>query len=286
MFGFINLYKPAGLTSRDCVNIVSRNLNNKKVGHAGTLDPIAEGVLVIAVGKATRLIEYVQQQHKRYRGRFQLGLQSPSLDSETELTPIFTDVVPTLEALQQACNQQIGTIMQKPPIYSALKVDGQRAYDLARQRVEIEIAPRPVDIYRCSVTHYDYPHFELSIDCGSGTYVRSIARDVAEAVGSSAIMTGLVREAIGVFDQSTAAPLVDFRCEESQLNHLLPMELAVANMPQAVADADQCLALMQGKVVEIDFDTREQTIAILKPDRSLCSIAVRRDGAWKPMKNF
>lgn len=286
MFGFINLNKPAGLTSRDCVNIVSRNLKNKKVGHAGTLDPIAEGVLVIAVGKATRLIEYVQQQHKRYRGRFQLGLASASLDTETETTAVCPDVVPALQSLQQACQSQIGTILQKPPIYSALKVDGQRAYDLARKGLEVEIAPRPVDIYRCEVTAYDYPHFQLLIECGSGTYVRSIGRDVAESLGTSAIMTALTREAIGVFEQSNAASLDDFRCDESQLHHLMPMEMAVANLPQAVADESACLALQQGKLAEVACETDAEIVAILNSDKTLCSIVRRFEHAWKPMKNF
>jgi tRNA pseudouridine55 synthase len=286
MFGFINLYKPAGLTSRDCVNIVSGNLQNRKVGHAGTLDPIALGVLVIAVGKATRLIEYVQQQPKRYRARFQLGLQSPSLDTETEQTAVSPHVIPTRQALERACQSQIGSILQVPPIYSALKVDGQRAYDLARRGQKVEICPREVDIFSCTLVEYGFPYFELLIECGSGTYVRSIGRDVAEAVGSSAIMTHLLREAIGVFDHTSAASLEDFRTAPPKLKHLQPLELAVANLPQFVAEESQCLALQQGKSVEIDVSADTATLAILNPNNELCSIAQRREHTWRPVKNF
>jgi tRNA pseudouridine55 synthase len=290
MFGFINLNKPAGFTSRDCVNIVSKNLGTRKVGHAGTLDPIAEGVLVIAVERATRLIEYVQEQPKTYRGVFILGKDSPSFDIETELIPVSASSSrmhsseckigkladppvsasspkmhsypecklgkladsPTLEQLQLACASMIGSIHQTPPAFSAVKINGQRAYDLARQGIDVEVPSRVVMIHSCEVVRYVYPKFELLVRCGSGTYIRSLGRDIAIAAGSCAVMESLCRESIGDFDLSKAASIDDFRGKEPRVDLLLPLAMSAGTLPRIVLSEAMIADLKNGKLVEVE----------------------------------
>lgn len=286
MFGLINLYKPVGLTSRDCVNIVSKNLGTRKVGHAGTLDPIAQGVLVIAVGQATRLIEYVQRQRKTYRGQFMLGLSSPSCDTETDAAVVTPPSIPTVDEVKSACDRQVGRIEQVPPAYSAVKIDGHRAYDLARSGVEVVVPARIVDVFRCELVSYDYPAFELLIECGSGTYVRSIGRDIAEQLKTSAIMTGLTREAIGVFQSSCANTIADFKMPEKQTAALQPMQLAVAGITSVVAPSRTLDDLMQGKQVTLPVPVETEEVAVIDEVGRLRSIAVRNELLWKASKNF
>ncbi len=286
MFGLINLYKPVGMTSRDCVNIVSKNLGTRKVGHAGTLDPIAQGVLVIAVGQATRLIEYVQRQRKTYRGQFTLGLSSPSCDTETEAHEVNPPTIPTIEAVRRACEHQVGLIEQVPPAYSAVKIDGQRAYDLARSGMEVVVPARTVEVFRCELTSYEYPSFELLIECGSGTYVRSIGRDIAEQLQTSAIMTGLTRESIGVFQSSEANTVADFKSPEKQTVSLQPMRLAVAGLKSVFAPSGTLEDLMHGKKVTLPVQEEINEVAVMDEVGRLRSIAVRYELQWKATKNF
>ena len=189
--GLLNLNKPAGMTSRDVVNIVQRLSRPAKAGHAGTLDPLADGVLVVCVGSATRLIEYVQRMPKRYVGTFLLGRQSPTEDIEGEVTELPDAPVPTREQIEAAARRFVGRIEQRPPAFSALKIRGRPAYKLARQGKPVELAPRPVEIYRIEVKKYRYPELVLEIDCGGGTYVRSLGRDLAESLGTAAVMSAL-----------------------------------------------------------------------------------------------
>jgi len=204
MFGFINASKPSGKSSRQVVDRVVRCAAGAKAGHAGTLDPLASGVLVVAVGQATRLIHYVQQMPKRYEAVFLLGRDSPTEDVEGPVVELADSIIPTREALDRAAAELTGTIMQRPPAYSALKVAGRRAYDLARRGETVELEPRPVTIHRLTVTHYDYPEFRLAIECSAGTYVRTLGRDLAQRAGTLAVMSALVRTAVGVFTLADA----------------------------------------------------------------------------------
>jgi tRNA pseudouridine(55) synthase len=161
--GILTLNKPPGMTSRQAVDLVKRLVRPAKVGHAGTLDPLACGVLVVAIGKATRLIEFVQQAPKRYQATFLLGRTSPTDDVEGEITELFDPPIPSRAEIERASQQFVGTIEQRPPAFSAIKVGGRRAYDLARGGRAVELAPRPVAVYEISVLAYEYP-IEQSID--------------------------------------------------------------------------------------------------------------------------
>jgi tRNA pseudouridine55 synthase len=195
MDGFLNLNKPAGLTSHDCVARVRRILRTKKVGHGGTLDPLATGVLPIAIGKATRLLPYLPND-KAYRAVIRFGFSTSTDDLEGEI--IASPGAPNLQlgAIEQAIPSFIGEITQIPPIYSAIQVNGQRLYKLARAGETVEVPARQVQVQSINLHHWqpgEYPELTVNIACGGGTYIRSIARDLGLAVGTVATLANLVR---------------------------------------------------------------------------------------------
>ena len=204
--GLLNLNKPVGMTSRQAVNVVQRLAGPAKAGHAGTLDPLASGVLVVCVGGATRLIEYVQRMRKRYVGTFLLGRQSITEDTEGDVTELPDAPVPNWQEIEAAAQRFVGRIEQRPPAFSALKVQGRAAYKLARQGKPVVLVPRPVDIHRIEIQSYEYPELVLAVECGSGTYVRSLGRDLAETLGTAAVMSALVRTSIGSHRLEEAPP--------------------------------------------------------------------------------
>ena len=182
--GIIVLDKPTGPTSRELVNRVADLLPRVKVGHAGTLDPLASGILIICVGAATRLTEIIQDLSKSYRTVIRLGARSDTHDALGSIVAAESPRVPTLLEVQEALsNRCSGRSCRQPPEYSALKIKGKRAYDLARAGQAVELAPRMVQIDRIEVLGYTWPHLKLEIDCSKGTYIRSIARDLGEALG-------------------------------------------------------------------------------------------------------
>jgi tRNA pseudouridine55 synthase len=187
-FGVLNVYKPAGLTSRDAVDRVERLVRPAKAGHAGTLDPLATGVLVICVGQATRLIRFVQQMRKRYLATFLLGQSSETDDVEREVVAIPNAVVPTRALIDSTLPQFVGEIQQRPPAHSAIKIAGRRAYKLARKGVNLDLAARTVTIHQLDVLRYEYPELDLDIECGSGTYIRALGRDLGNALGTAALI--------------------------------------------------------------------------------------------------
>jgi len=247
-YGLLNLNKPAGMTSRDVVNLVQRLVRPAKVGHAGTLDPLATGVLVVATGPATRLVPYVQRQPKSYTATFLLGRQSATEDVEGTGVELPGARQPSLAELQAAAARLVGTIDQRPPAYSALKVQGQRAYKLARRGEAPAMESRPVTIHEIKITGYSYPELTLEVRCGSGTYVRSLGRDLAESAGTAAVMAALVRTAIGPFRLEDAVQPESL--SEANLGQcLLPPLWAVGQLPQvAVGEAEAARLRCGGRV--------------------------------------
>ncbi len=241
-FGVLNIKKPSGATSRDAVNCVERLVRPAKAGHAGTLDPLATGVLVICVGQATRLIQYVQRMPKTYRAQFLLGRRSDTDDIEGQIQLIGNCSRPTREMLDRALTQFVGDIEQRPPAHSAVKLAGRRAYELARKGANFELAPRTVTIHRLSVRRYEYPELELDIECGSGTYVRALGRDIGEILGTAAVMSALERTAVGLFHVEQSIPLKDLS-QETLRQHMQPAIAAVAELRR--------IELTQGQIIEI-----------------------------------
>jgi tRNA pseudouridine55 synthase len=193
--GFLNLNKSSGFTSHDCVARVRKLLNQKRVGHAGTLDPAATGVLPIALGKATRLLQFLPQD-KAYRATIRFGVTTTTDDLEGEVVQTTVASGLTLEAVKQVLPQFLGNIQQIPPNYSAVQVGGKRLYDLARQGQEITVAARSVQVYRIEVLDWrsgELPELDVTIACGPGTYIRAIARDLGKALTTGGTLATLLR---------------------------------------------------------------------------------------------
>ncbi|MCH2115323.1 MAG: tRNA pseudouridine(55) synthase TruB [Pirellulales bacterium] len=248
MFGILNIHKPSGWTSRDVVNRVQGRVRPVKVGHAGTLDPLATGVLVVAVGPATRLISLVQQMPKEYQATFLLGRTSPSEDTQSKVTCLRSVAQPTLADIEAALPAWIGDVEQRPPIYSALKIHGRRAYQLARQGCEVSLPPRIVSIFSINIVRYAYPELELSIVCGSGTYVRSLGRDLAESLGTGAVMSALNRVAIGRYLDADAVDIEQLQATSIKTQLLSPLT-AVSHLPQAMLSAEQAEEIRHGRFI-------------------------------------
>lgn len=215
--GIINLNKPAGLSSARAVSRVKRLLpRGTKIGHAGTLDPFATGVLLLLIGKATRLCESLMDQPKQYEATVRLGGTTATDDPESPETPT-PDVQPISAAqLESALKSFVGEILQRPPAFSAMKVGGRRAYELARKGQNVELKPRLVRVYRIETLDYTWPFARLKIDCGRGTYVRAIARDLGQLLGTGGYLTALCRTAIGPFGIDGSAALENLTPETVQ----------------------------------------------------------------------
>ena len=247
--GILNLDKPSGITSRAVVDRVARLLPRIKVGHAGTLDPLASGVLIICVGSATRLIEAVQRMTKVYRTVIRLGARSDTLDAEGRVTVAENPSVPSELVVRQAVAGQVGEILQLPPEYSALKIKGQRAYDLARAGRVVDLQSRLVRIDRADLVSYRWPHLELEIACGGGTYIRSIARDLGEALACGGLVAALVRTRVGPFALDSSADPTTLT-SSSLAATLRPAVDAVPDLPTITLNESQARAIAQGRVVD------------------------------------
>ena len=202
MDGFINVLKPTGLSSHDVIDIVRRIFKQKRVGHAGTLDPAAAGILPVALGRAARLVEYMEGADKSYRAEIAFGYATDTGDVYGEvIESVPHPTLPTEEEMRAVLARFVGEIQQHPPAYSAIKIGGQRAYDLARQGVEVEIEARTVTIHRLELVHVDAVRRRIliDVDCAKGTYIRSLCTDIGTALGLPATMRFLLRTRVGGF---------------------------------------------------------------------------------------
>lgn len=285
--GLLVLDKPGGLTSRDVVDLISRPLRGVKVGHAGTLDPLATGVLVVAIGSATRLIEYVQRMPKSYRTVVRLGARSDTLDADGRIESEPSPRIPTEAEVRAALASQVGTIEQVPPQFSALKVEGRRAYDLARSGQSVELAARPVRVDKVELIAFDWPRLEFTVDCGAGTYIRSIARDVGEALGCGGLVEVLVRTRIGPFHQAgaidpTGQPI------DALLAHLRATVEALGELPRLMLNPRQVEAIAQGKALAVaDVEAAsgsEGEVGLVGPDGRLVAVAEVGGGSIRPKR--
>ena len=231
------------------VNSIQKLLRPEKVGHAGTLDPLASGVLLVLVGQAVRLTDAVHTLSKEYVGTFQLGVTSDSTDCETPLIPLESAPLLDRQALEQQLPSFVGNIEQSPPKYSAVWIGGKRAHELARAGKEFDMPSRQISIESLEVTSFEYPFFELKMTCGTGTYVRSLGRDIARNLGSDAVMTKLVRTAIGPFRLDSSCDVGTLTSRESIESHLSPALEGVKHWPRAVPSDDTILHFEQGKQV-------------------------------------
>jgi tRNA pseudouridine55 synthase len=274
--GVLNLNKPSGPTSRDVVNQVARSLGRVRVGHAGTLDPLASGVLVVCVGSTTRLIDSIQRMPKTYRAVIRMGARSDTLDAQGRVEHVADPPIPSEAEVRQAVSTQVGEILQVPPEYSALKVQGRRAHELARAGREVDLAPRSVRVDRIGLVSYAWPLLELEIDCGGGTYIRSLARDLGEALGCGGFVEVLSRTRIGPF---TLVDAVDpsTLTRASLPGRLLSPLAAVPDLPRVVLDSVQVAEIMMGRSIASGLlavpSPPSGPVALLGPDGGLIAIA-------------
>ena len=293
LFGILNVAKPANLTSRGIVDVVQRLVRPVKAGHAGTLDPLARGVVVVCVGRATRLIPFVQQCEKVYRGRFRLGLRSNTDDITGELTETVGPTPVSSEQLVALLPEFVGDIEQVPPQFSAIHIDGKRAYKLARRGEQLDIPARTVTVHRIELLEFDFPEFELEIECGSGTYIRSIGRDIGERLTCGAVMTALTRTKIGPYRIEDAITPEELG-HESLARHLRRAAEAVADLPSYRCDDEELNEIAFGRKFSVQHRSETASfadgaqVALLDPSGELAALALYRsqDNSLGPKQVF
>lgn len=287
MVGVLNIDKPAGQTSHDVVNTVRKLTGQRRVGHGGTLDPFATGVLVVAVGKATRLLEYTRRLHKTYRTTFVLGTTSDTDDKTGVIAagPSTTVTEPAKKAITKALKTFLGNIEQLPPAYSAVKIDGKRMYELARKGQTVAAEARHVTIYDIKLLRYEYPELELEITCSGGTYIRAIARDLGEKLGVGGYAKELRRLAIGTFTAEHAVTL-DALTQENINQHLQAPEVLAAHLPHITLTEEQLQDFQQGKKISITQSVQpaERPLAVFDKAKHLIGIGMVADNYLQPDK--
>jgi tRNA pseudouridine55 synthase len=285
--GLLVLDKSAGMTSRDAVNrALGWFPRGTRVGHTGTLDPLATGVLVLCIGAATRLTEYVQQMPKRYRAGIQLGAVSDTDDAKGTITPTPEVNPPTRAAVEHALGSFVGAVEQVPPAFSAARVVGRRAYDLARQGKDVALSPRTVTISAIDILSYSYPDLEIDVRCGKGTYIRSLARDLGQSLGSGGYITALRRLAVGRFTEADAILLT--ADVETARRRLLPNARAVDDLPHLTLPEPEATRVMHGQYVvsPILIAAESVEVAIFDDSGRLLAVAENAAGVLHARKVF
>lgn len=285
MEGVLNVDKPEGMTSHDVVQRVRRVSGVRRIGHTGTLDPLATGVLVLCIGRATRLSEYLLEQAKTYETSVRLGQTTTTYDAEGEVVaerPIAVDEA-TIAAALEAFR---GEIAQRPPAYSAVKQDGVPLYKLARQGVAVERPLRHVTVYALELLAWREPLLDLRVHCSSGTYIRALAHDLGEALGCGGYVTALRRTAVGAFRADESVPLETLQADTWQ-THLLPGDAAVAHLPRLAVTAEEATDLLNGRRLPRQSEQPEATLArAYAPDGTFLGVVAAEDEAWQPRKMF
>lgn len=298
--GILNLNKPRGPTSHDVVARVRVLTGIRRAGHAGTLDPLATGVLLVCVGRATRVAEYLALKRKTYRAHVRLGVTTDTYDAEGRVVAE-APVGVSRAQVEAALEKLRGTIMQVPPMYSAVKHEGTPLYRLARQGLEVERKARQVEVYRLELTDWEPPECTLEVTCSSGTYVRALAHALGEALGCGAHLAGLVRLASGQFgleDAVTLEELAQAVADGRWAALLHPIDAALAHFPALHLDADAARRLCLGQAISPrDPSTRLRAGAgegergyarAYGPDGDFLAIVAydRAAGEWRPRKVF
>jgi tRNA pseudouridine55 synthase len=286
LHGFLNIDKPAGLTSHDIVASLRRLAGQKRIGHGGTLDPAATGVLPVALGEATRLLDYLVEGRKRYAAAIVLGVVTTTDDAEGEV--VKQQPVPVLHEADIAAVLRTftGAIRQVPPMYSAIQVGGRRLYDLARQGVQLELAPRQVEIDAIQLLAWQPPLLAVDVVCGKGTYIRALARDLGEQLGCGGHLQSLRRTAVGSLCLDTAVSLDALLDAPASLAaHLLPPDVAIAHLPRIDLDEVAAERIRHGLAIE----TSSPAVDVVRahaPDGRLLALLRYDNGVWRPSKVF
>jgi len=250
--GILNVNKPKGWTSHDVVDRVRSLSGVRKVGHAGTLDPLATGVLLVCVGKATRVAQYLMKSRKLYRAVVRLGVSTDTYDAEGEVIRSVPEVNVTREEVKRALEEFKGVISQVPPMYSAVKVRGKRLYQLARRGEEVARQPRQVEIHDIRLVEWQKPFLTIEVECSPGTYIRSLAHDLGEKLGCGAYLVELVRLRSGRFSLEDAVTIeeIEEACAAGRLKRLLhPLDTALLDLPATTLERGEEKRIRTGQKV-------------------------------------
>lgn len=292
-FGLLNIDKPMGYTSHDIVDMVRKGTGVQRVGHAGTLDPMATGVLVLCVGAATRLSEYIMGHPKTYQAVIHLGISTDTYDAEGQVTGENSAPI-SREQFEAVLPQFRGSLRQIPPMYSAIKQGGEKLYEKARRGEEVEREPRQVAIYRLQVDSFVYPEAIVTVRCSPGTYIRSLAHDIGQALGVGAHLSGLIRLASGEnFTIGNATPLRRLQADMQNgtwERHLLPVSLGLSQLPRIELNNHQEAIVRRGGFLKLGISNRGP-IQVWTDEGVFIGILSRHgdDDAtadWKPDKVF
>jgi tRNA pseudouridine55 synthase len=294
--GWLILDKPVGMTSTHAVSVVKRAFAAKKAGHAGTLDPLATGVLPIALGEATKTVPFVMDGRKSYRFTVRWGIETDTDDAEGQAVAS-SDGRPDVGAIRAALPRFTGTIMQTPPKFSAVKIAGERAYDLAREGEAVSLEPRPVEIDRLDLVRVvDADHAEFAAECGKGTYVRALARDLGRALGTCGHVAALRRTAVGPFAEHDATTHAELQQVVEQAPDgvaaagapLLPVSAGLANLPALAVSRADAGRLARGQSVLLrgrDAPMLEGWVAV-SVQGDLIALAEVEQGELRPRRIF
>jgi tRNA pseudouridine55 synthase len=280
--GLLVVDKPAGMTSHTVVSRIRRLAGTRKVGHAGTLDPMATGVLVVGVGRATRLLGHLMLTEKSYDATIRLGASTTTDDAEGEVTSTATLERVDEAAVREALAAFIGDIEQVPTAVSAIKVDGKRAYARVRDGEKVELKPRPVTIHELTVREVALPDVRISVRCSSGTYIRAIARDLGAALGVGGHLTALRRTAVGVFDLDAARTLDELAKDLA----IMPIaEAARRTFPSVDLDAEQARVVRFGRAVDLALPGAGEH-ALFSPDGEFLALYAPDGQRARPVAVF
>ncbi len=295
--GFINLYKPAGITSMEVLRRVKRITGQKKkVGHGGTMDPLARGLLPICFGQATRLMDYVVGGSKRYVMDVKLGESTSTYDAEGEITAIRSAEGVTREHIESLLEGFTGIVEQVPPMYSAVKVDGRRLYKLARAGIEVERNARSVEIHAIQMTRFEPPELTLDVNCGRGVYMRTLAHDLGEALGCGAHVADLERRSCGGFSAADSTTLEELEADAGEnagwLQRLHPVDWVVRDFKTVTVGPAAEKFLRNGQPVSLGRSNTgagylEQFRAYNADGQFLALVSYHQaDNSWRPVKVF
>lgn len=276
MFGILLIDKPKGITSHDAVYSVRRRLGIKRVGHLGTLDPMATGLLILAVGSATRFLRYIEAEPKMYKGTIKLGVSTSTQDAEGKVTAERGIQGLAEDVIRQAASELVGAIEQIPPMYSAVKIGGERLYKMAREGIEVEREPRQVSIHKFEICKFRPPFIDFEVSCSGGTYVRTLANDLGERLGVGAHLTALRRTNIGRFSADEACAL-----ETSSDADLLPLEQVLSPLEVIGLDDELAKRALHGELLPATH-TGEGSLAILTDSWGFLAVARRTARGWHP----
>ena len=283
--GILNIDKPAGITSHDVVKQVRRISGIRRVGHAGTLDPLATGVILLCVGRATRLAEYLVGQPKRYVATVRMGQVTDTYDADGEIVAE-SPVNASQADIKQALSLFHGRIQQKAPAYSAIKRGGQPLYKLARQGELVEPPIREITIYELQLLSWDEPFLQLELACSSGTYVRSLAYDLGQELGCGGHITALSRTSIGEFSLERSVALDDLRNDDWTV-HLMPTDTAVQHLPRIEISQDDVQRVQFGQRLERQDDHPDAPLVrVYEPGGQFLGLVRTRENGWQPHKVF